>query len=63
MLTYRQFRSLVNSEVVARCGLGLECLADCVLSDYFDEDLTESEARQMAIEAARDVLHDNDFPF
>ena len=63
MLTYRQFRSLVNSEVVARCGLGLECLADCDLSDYFDEDLTESEARQMAIEAARDVLYDNNFPF
>jgi hypothetical protein len=63
MLTYRQFRSLVNSEVVARCGLGLECLADCDLSDYFDEDLTESEARQMAIEAAQDVLYDNNFPF
>jgi hypothetical protein len=63
MLTYRQFRSLVNSEVVARCGLGLECLADCDLSDYWDEDLTESEARDMAIEAARDVLYDNNFPF
>ena len=63
MLTYRQFRSLVNSEVVARCGLGLECLADCDLSDYFDEDLTEPEARQMAIEAAQDVLYDNNFPF
>ena len=63
MLTYRQFRSLVNRELLAQCGLGLDCLADCDLSDYFDEDLTESEAREMAIEAARDVLYDNNFPF
>ena len=63
MLTYRQFRSLVNRELLAQCGLGLDCLADCDLSDYWDEDLTESEAREMAIEAARDVLYDNNFPF
>jgi hypothetical protein len=52
MLTYRQFRSLVNRELLAQCGLGLDCLADCDLSDYWDEDLTESEAREIAIEAA-----------
>jgi hypothetical protein len=62
-MTYRQFRSLVNRELLAQCGLGLDCLADCDLSDYFDEDLTESEAREMAIEAAQDVLYDNNFPF
>jgi hypothetical protein len=63
MLTYRQFRSLVNSEVVARCGLGLECLADCDLSDYWDEGLSENEARALAIEAAQSVLAENDFPY
>ena len=62
-MTYRQFRSLVNSEVVARCGLGLECLADCDLSDYWDDSLTENEARALAIEAAQCVLAENDFSF
>jgi hypothetical protein len=63
MLTYRQFRSLVNRELLAQCGLGLDCLADVDISDYWDEDLTESEARELAIEAAQSVLAENDFPY
>ena len=63
MLTYRQFRSLVNRELLTQCGLGLDCLADCDLSDYFDEGLSENEARALAVEAAQCVLAENDFPF
>jgi len=63
MLTYRQFRGLVNRELLAQCGLGLDCLADADLSDYWDASLTESEARALAIEAAQSVLAENDFPF
>jgi len=63
MLTYRQFRGLVNRELLAQCGLGLDCLADADLSDYWDASLTESEARALAVEAAQSVLAENDFPF
>lgn len=62
MITYRQFRNLVNHEVLRQSGMGLDCLADCDLSDYFDRDMTETDAREAAIEAAHDVLAQNDFP-
>lgn len=62
MISYRQFRSLVNQELVSRCGMGLECLADCDISDYWDAELSDDDARALAIEAALDVLMENDFP-
>jgi hypothetical protein len=49
MITYRQFRSLVNHEVARQSGMGLECLADCDISDYWDSDFTDQEAQDAAI--------------
>lgn len=62
MITYRQFRRLVNLEVISQSGMGLECLADFDISDYFDEGFTEQEAQDAAIECAHMVLAENDFP-
>lgn len=62
MVTYRQFRRLVNLEVISQSGMGLECLADCDISDYFDSEFTEQEAQDAAIECAHMVLAENDFP-
>ncbi len=62
MITYRQFRSLVNQEVERHSGIGLECLADCDISDYWDSEFTEKEAQDAAIECAHMVLAENDFP-
>jgi hypothetical protein len=62
MITYRQFRSLVNHEVARQSGMGLECLADCDISDYWDSDFTDQEAQDAAIECAHMVLAENDFP-
>lgn len=62
MVTYRQFRRLVNLEVISQSGMSLECLADCDISDYFDSEFTEQEAQDAAIECAHMVLAENDFP-
>ena len=62
MITYRQFRSLVNHEVARQSGMGLECLADVDISDYWDSDFTDQEAQDAAIECAHMVLAENDFP-
>jgi hypothetical protein len=62
MITYRQFRSLVNHEVARQSGMGLECLADCDISDYWDSDFTDQEAQDAATECAHMVLAENDFP-
>ena len=62
MITYRQFRRLVNLEIISQSGMGLECLADCDISDYFDSEFTEQEAQDAAIECAHMVLAENDFP-
>jgi hypothetical protein len=62
MITYRQFRRLVNLEIISQSGMGLECLADFDISDYFDEGFSEREAQDAAIECAHMVLAENDFP-
>jgi hypothetical protein len=62
MLTMAQFRKLVNKELVSVCGLTLECLADFDLYAYYDPDFTDKEAREIAIEAAHDLLYDEGFP-
>jgi hypothetical protein len=62
MITYRQFRSLVNTEVFNTCGLTLACLVDCDISDYWDDEYTEAEALDAARECAQMVLAENDFP-
>jgi hypothetical protein len=62
MITYRQFRSLVNHEVERQSGMSLACLADCDISDYYDDAYTDAEALDAAIECAHMVLAENDFP-
>ena len=62
MITYRQFRSLVNTEVFNTCGLRLGSLVDCDISDYWDDEYTEAEALDAARECAQMVLAENDFP-
>ena len=61
-MTFRQFRSLVNDQVYATCGLTLACLADCDISDYWDSEYTDDEALDAAKECAQMVLAENDFP-
>lgn len=62
MITFRQFRSLVNAEVESLSGLSLACLADIDLWGYFDEDYTLEEARDAAKEVAHMALLDQGFP-
>lgn len=62
MITFRQFRSLVNSEVSRLSGLSLACLADIDLFDYYDEEFTPDEAQEAAKEAAHMALLDEGFP-
>jgi hypothetical protein len=62
MITFRQFRSLVNAEVSRLSGLSLACLPDIDLSDYYDEEYTLAEAQDAAKEAAHMALLDEGFP-
>ena len=62
MITFRQFRSLVDDEVSRLSGLSLACLADVNLSDYYDDEYTLAEAQDVAKEAAHMVLLDEGFP-
>jgi hypothetical protein len=62
MLTMKQFRGLVNSELLKQCGLTMDCLADFDLYNYYDPDLNDKESREIAIEAAHDLLLEEGFP-
>jgi hypothetical protein len=62
MLTIQQFRKMVNSEVLKQCGLTVDDLADFDLYNYYDADLNEDEAREIAVEAAHDLLLEEGFP-
>jgi hypothetical protein len=62
MLTMQQFRKMVNAELLKQCGLTMDCLADFDLYNYYDPDLNEKDAREIAIEAAHDLLYDEGFP-
>jgi hypothetical protein len=62
MLTMQQFRNMVNSEVLKQCGLTVDDLADFDLYNYYDADLNEDEAREIAVEAAHDLLLEEGFP-
>ncbi len=63
MITYRAFRALVNQKLIEHSGMGLDCLADTDISDFWDSDFSDADADVMAHEAAMQVLADNDFPF
>jgi hypothetical protein len=62
MLSMRQFRSMVNAELLRQCGLTMDCLADFDLYNYYDPDLNDKESREVAIEAAHDLLQEEGFP-
>jgi hypothetical protein len=62
MLTMQEFRKMVNAELVSVCGLTMDCLADFDLYNYYDPDLSKEDAREIAIEAAHDLLYDEGFP-
>ena len=62
MLTMQDFRRMVNREVVAVCGIGMDCLSDFDLYNYYDPDLSDDEARTVAAEAAHDLLEEEGFP-
>lgn len=62
MLTMKEFRKLVNAELLKQCGLTLNDLADFDLYNYYDPDLNQNEANEIAVEAAHDLLYDEGFP-
>jgi hypothetical protein len=62
MLTMQEFRKMVNDELLSTCGLTMNDLADFDLYNYYDPDLSKEEAREIAIEAAHDLLYDEGFP-
>jgi hypothetical protein len=62
MLTMQQFRKMVNAELLQQCGLTMDCLADFDLYNYYDPDLNDKESREIAIEAAHDLLLEEGFP-
>ena len=61
MLTMKKFRQLVNAELLKQCGLTLNDLADFDLYNYYDPDLNQQEANDIAVEAAHDLLYDEGF--
>jgi hypothetical protein len=40
----------------------MDCLADFDLYNYYDPDLNDKESREIAIEAAHDLLLEEGFP-
>ncbi len=64
-LTFKQFRKLVDREVNAISGLGVDDLPDFDLWMYYDEDLelSDREWLELAKEAATDLLDEEGFPF
>lgn len=62
MLTMKEFRQLVNAELDKQCGLTLSDLRDFDLYNYYDPDLNQQEANDIAIEAAHDLLYDEGLP-
>ena len=55
-LSFEQWKSAVDRAIGAICGLSSDDLADCTYRDWYDSDVTPSDAAQLALE-------ENDFPF
>jgi hypothetical protein len=58
----QEFRKMVNAELSSVSGLTMADLADFDLYNYYDPDLSQEDAREIAIEAAHDLLYDEGFP-
>ena len=52
------FRSAVNAQLQKRVGLGLNCMADVDIADYYHEEYDAADIE----EAVEHVLSENDFP-
>lgn len=65
VMSYKNFRKLVNKKVDEIAGVGIDELDDFDLYAYFSENesLTEAEWDQLASEAANDALDNDGFPF
>jgi len=64
-LTMKQFRSMVDKQINAIAGLGIDDLPDFDLWNYYDEELnlSDKEWKELAVEAANDLLAQEQFPF
>jgi len=58
-----EFRQLVDAVIDAHCGLRSGDLPDFDLFNYWDEDLSDEEAKAAARDAAIDLLAEEGFPF
>lgn len=58
-----EFRKLVDAVIDAHCGLDSNSLPDFDLYNYWDEDLSDEEAKAAARDAAIDLLAEEGFPF
>ena len=57
-----QFRQLVSQEIEKVCGLSIDDLADFDLWNYLDENAPDEDMKEMAKEAAHDLLEEEGFP-
>jgi hypothetical protein len=62
-ITFKEFQNLVNKSISSKCGLGLADMPDFDLWSYYDNEmsLNSSEWKQLASEAANDLLDEEGF--
>jgi Mg2+/Co2+ transporter CorC len=58
-MTLEKFIKTVDEKVEAELGVSIHDLADIDFSNYFDEDLSDSEADTMAGEVVSDIKYDH----
>jgi len=56
--TWESFRASVNARIQKRIGLGLNCLPDVDIADFFHEEYDAGDIE----EAVQHVLDENDYP-
>ena len=61
-MTFNQWRRLVDAEVSKQCGLTSACLKDIDFWAYYYDGIDDDEAREVAVECARDLLEEEGFP-
>ena len=58
-MTLEKFINEVDVKVEAELGVSVHDLSDIDFSNYFDEDLSDSEADSMANEVVSDIKYDH----
>lgn len=61
-MTFNQWRRLVDAEVSKQCGLTADCLPDIDFWAYYYDGIDDDEAREVAVECARDMMVEDGFP-